>query len=59
VKKIADAPLVPMAITALERELLENSEVTNLSDLTKLVPSLSTTATDKPAAPRILFLIEG
>ena len=44
---------VPMAITALGRELLENNEVTNLSDLTKLVPSLSMTATDNPATTSV------
>ncbi|WP_373077522.1 TonB-dependent receptor [Zhongshania sp.] len=44
---------VPMAITALGRELLEDNEVTNLQDLTKLVPSLSMTSTDNPATSSV------
>jgi iron complex outermembrane receptor protein len=44
---------VPMAITALGRELLEDNEITNIQDLTKLVPSLSMTATDNPSTSSV------
>ena len=39
---------VPMAVTALGRELLENNEINNVDDLTKLVPSMRLTAGDDP-----------
>lgn len=44
---------VPMAITALGRELLDKNEVTNIRDLTNLVPSLSMTSTDNPATSSV------
>ena len=40
---------VPMAITALSRELLENNEINTIQDLTKLVPSLRLTTKDDPS----------
>lgn len=39
---------VPMAITALGRELLKDSEINNVEDLTKLVPSMRFTPGDDP-----------
>jgi len=39
---------VPMAITALGRELLKDSEINNIEDLTKLVPSMRFTPGDDP-----------
>ncbi len=39
---------VPMAITALGRELLNDNEINNVQDLTKLVPSMRFTPGDDP-----------
>lgn len=39
---------VPMAITALGRELLKDSEIDNIADLTNLVPSMRFTPGDDP-----------
>lgn len=39
---------VPMAITALGRELLKDAEINNVEDLTKLVPSMRFSAGDDP-----------
>ncbi|MFT5605564.1 MAG: iron complex outermembrane receptor protein [Paracoccaceae bacterium] len=39
---------VPMAITALGRELLKDAEIDNIEDLTKLVPSMRFTPGDDP-----------
>lgn len=39
---------VPMAVSALGREVLESNEVSNIEDLTKLVPSLRVTPADDP-----------
>ncbi len=40
---------VPMAISALARELLENNEINTVQDLTKLVPSLRLITRDDPS----------
>ncbi len=40
---------VPMAITALGRQLLEDNEINNVEDLTKLVPSMRFTPGDDPS----------
>jgi iron complex outermembrane receptor protein len=39
---------VPMAITALGRKLLEDNEINNVEDLTKLVPAMRFTPGDDP-----------
>lgn len=39
---------VPMAITALSRDFIENNEITNIDDLTRLVPSLQLTPSGTP-----------
>lgn len=39
---------VPMAITALGRELLENNEINTIEDLTKLLPSVTLTPDGTP-----------
>lgn len=37
---------VPMAVTAVGRELIENNEINNIQDLTKVVPSVRLTPND-------------
>lgn len=44
---------VPMAVTAVGRELLENNEINTLDDLTKLVPSLRLTPDGSPSGGSI------
>ncbi len=39
---------VPMAITAISGQLLENNEINSITDLTKMVPSLKYTPGDNP-----------
>lgn len=39
---------VPMAVTAIGGDLLENNEINSISDLTKMVPSLKYTPGDSP-----------
>ncbi len=39
---------VPMAVTAIGGQLLENNEINSISDLTKMVPSLKFTPGDNP-----------
>ncbi|MFT5561575.1 MAG: iron complex outermembrane receptor protein [Litorivivens sp.] len=39
---------VPMAVTAIGGDILENNEINSISDLTKLVPSLKFTPGDNP-----------